>query len=76
MEKARKLINDIRVKKQKWNERSQFTLKGVRNLSMSDLDTLTLYAEHIILYGHWQGLLRPRGSIAEVLTKYGIEGRG
>lgn len=35
-----KLRNDINEKLDKWDEKSQFTLAGVRNLSYRDLDTL------------------------------------
>ena len=48
---ALKLLSDIEKKIAKWNERSSFTLKGVKNLSMSDLDTLQLYANTLLNYG-------------------------
>jgi len=69
---AQKLLNDIEKKIRNWNERSMFTLKGVKNLSMSDLDTLELYATTFIRTGGFYGLMEPRGAIAEVLTKYNI----
>lgn len=69
---AQKLLNDIEKKIRNWNERSMFTLKGVKNLSMSDLDTLELYATTFIRTGRFYGLMEPRGAIAEVLTKYNI----
>lgn len=69
---AKKLIGDIKKKINNWNERSMFTLKGVKNLSMSDLDTLELYATTFIRTGGFYGLMEPRGAIAEVLTKYNI----
>lgn len=61
-----KLLKDVEKAFNKWDERSQFVLKGVRNLSVSDLDTLELYAE---TGGH--GLMKPHGYVGEVLAKYG-----
>lgn len=72
---AEKLIKDINSKITKWDERSQFTIKGVKNLSMSDLGTLQLYAETYIRsngYG-FPGLMKPRGDIAKVLESYGLK---
>lgn len=71
---AQKLLKDIDSKLSNWNERSQFRLKGVGNLSRADLDTLTLYAEAYIRSGGYgfPGLMEPRGSIKEVLDKYGV----
>ena len=71
---AEKLLKDINKKIAKWNERSQFTIKGVKNLSMSDLGTLQLYAETYIRsngYG-FPGLMKPMGDIAKVLESYGL----
>lgn len=69
---AEQLLNDINEKKKKWDERSQFKLKGIGNLSLSDMDTLELYATTYICNGSFCGLLKPLGAIAEVLTKYNI----
>ena len=69
---ALKLLSDIKKKLDKWNERSSFTLKGVKNLSMSDLDTLQLYANTLLDYGYYVGLIEPLGTIKEVLSKYGL----
>jgi hypothetical protein len=71
MFEANKLLKDIKSKKDKWNERSQFKIKGVGNLSMSDLDTLELYAETYINFGDLNSLMRPLGDILEVLKAYG-----
>lgn len=70
--KAKKLIADVQKKIDNWNERSQFTLKGVGNLSKCDMDTLVFYSEWLIKnngYG-FDGLMEPRGSIREVFEKY------
>jgi len=69
---AEKLLSDIQKKIQNWNERSSFTLKGVKKLSMADLETLELYADTYIRTGGFYGLMEPRGAIAQVLAKYNI----
>lgn len=43
------LISDVNKKIDNWNERSQFTVKGVRNLSRSDMDDLLMAAEYFQL---------------------------
>jgi len=69
-----KLLNEIEDIRSNWNERSNFTLKGVRNLSQSDLDTLVLYAEtYRDNFGSFNGLIQPLGSIEKVLDKYDIK---
>lgn len=55
-----------------WDEKSCFTVKGVKNLSRSDMDTLKLYLKHFIAFGYFKGLVKPLGSIAEVLKRAGI----
>ena len=72
MNGVNKLISDVNKKLRNWNERSNFTLKGVRNLSPADLDTLVLYAENYDGYGGFNGLMKPVGDIAEVLKAYGL----
>ena len=69
---ALKLKKDVEAKFEKWNERSMFTVKGVKNLSQSDLDTLTLYAENTLMVGSFAGLMEPLGDIRNVLQKYKI----
>ena len=50
-----------------------FRLKGVKNLSNSDLDTLNMYAYCVLKFGTWQGrLMDPMGSVRDVLAKYGM----
>lgn len=70
---AEKLIKDIEGKIAKWNERSQFTMKGVKNLSRADLDMLELYAKTYIQNGgSFNGLMEPMGEMKEVFEKYDI----
>ena len=71
---AEKLIKDINKKRLNWNERSMFTIKGVRNLSVSDLDTIELYANTYIRNGGYgfPGLMNPLGEVKEVLQKYNL----
>ena len=72
---AQILLGDIDKALKACDQRSMFTLRGVSNLSRSDLDTLVLYAETFIDSGgiDFGGLMSPIGEIAEVLNKYGIE---
>lgn len=49
------------------------TIKGVKNLSRSDLDAIELYAETIDRTGSHNGLMTPRGGVAEVLKKFGYK---
>jgi len=69
-----KLKNDIEKKLANWNERSCFTVKGVKNLSKSDLDTILLYVEQYEKYGSFKGLMQPIGGVKAVLDAYGICG--
>ncbi|MFW6015515.1 MAG: hypothetical protein ACOCRK_03695 [bacterium] len=71
---ANKLLKDIKKKKDNWNERSCFTIKGVKNLSVADLDTLELYATVFLQNGgyNFYGLMKPLGSVKEVLDKYNV----
>lgn len=68
-----KLIRDIEKKISTWNERSQFKLKGIGNLSRSDLDVLRMYADFSKRQDY--SLMEPRGRIKEVLDKYDIAWR-
>lgn len=72
MDNIQKLKRDISTKLNNWDERSSFTLKGVRNLSFSDLEDIKMYAEHYEVYGSFRGLMEPMGQIKEVLDAYGI----
>jgi hypothetical protein len=68
---ARKLIADI-DKILGTNEYRNYTLKGVSNLSYSDLEDLKMYAEFAIT--DQLDLLTPlRGNKAEVWDKYNVE---
>lgn len=71
---AKKLISDIESKRLKWNERSSFTIKGVKNLSLSDLDTLELYANNAIKFPEnpEHGYMPLRGDLRKVFVAYGI----
>lgn len=62
------LIEDIEMARENWDERSQFKLAGVGNLSNSDLDTLELYAKEYNGYN----LMEPMGNIKLILKKYNV----
>ena len=69
---AEQLIKDIKKARNNWDERSQFVLAGVDNLSVADLDVLELYAEYSLKYGSFAGLMEPLGSISKVLDAYRV----
>lgn len=71
-DKARKFLAMLERKIDYWDERSYFTVCGVKNLSRSDMDDLILYTEHFIEYGYFMGLCEPLGSIAYVLKRAGV----
>lgn len=53
------------------NEYKTSTIRGVRNLSRSDLETAILYAQHAQKYGSWEGtLMPPHGNVAELPAKF------
>ena len=70
MQGARKLKKDVEAKIEKWDERSSFTLKGVKNLSFADMECLLLYAEDMIRFGNLSQLMKPLGKTRQVLEKY------
>ncbi len=71
-DKARKFLAMLEQKIDNWDERSCFTVCGVKNLSRSDMDDLILYTMHFIEYGYFMGLCEPLGSIAYVLKRAGV----
>ena len=73
-DKARKFLAMLERKIDNWDERSCFTVCGVKNLSRSDMDDLILYTEHFIEYGYFIGLHERLGSIAEVLKNADLKG--
>lgn len=73
-DKARKFLAMLERKIDNWDERSCFTVCGVKNLSRSDMDDLILYTEHFIEYGYFIGLREPLGIIAEVLKNADLKG--
>ena len=68
---AQKLITDIN-KKINTSEYRACTLKGVKNLSRSDLEDLQMYAEFAIK-DELHTLTPLRGNKAEVWNKYNVE---
>lgn len=74
MSNSEKLIKAIENKIEKWNERSTFTIKGVKNLSRSDLETILLYVRAFEKSGEidFGGLAYPRGYVNQVLQGYEI----
>jgi hypothetical protein len=50
-------------------EYGTFTIRGVENLSRSDIDTIIFYCQYFINNKTIGGLMPPRGGVAEVLKK-------
>lgn len=74
MSNSEKLTKIIQKKLDNWNERSSFTIKGVKNLSRSDLETILLYVKAYEKSGEvdFGGLVYPRGYLNQVLQGYEI----
>lgn len=72
--KTNQLLKTIQTKVENWDERSQFKIAGVGNLSISDLETIKLYVEEYIQSGgtSFGSLMDPMGEVKEVLDHYGI----
>lgn len=70
MYNAKVLLRDIDRLFMAWNEKSMFSIKGVKNLSVSDLETLQLYAEELLRTGNLNSFMPPMGGIKTVLEKY------
>ena len=70
MSNAEKCIQAVN-KKIETNEYNTVTLKGVRNLSRSDLEFIKLYAEASIK-GTLHSFMEPRGNIRDVLEKFKV----
>jgi hypothetical protein len=73
IQNAEKLIKDVE-KKIMNSEYGSVTLKGVKNLSRSDLETIIMYAQTFIKnYGEgFYGLMEPRGQVEELFKKYNV----
>lgn len=74
---TKKLRNDINKKLDNWNERSQFTLGGVKNLSRSDMDILIMLCDMIDKVGIDEHLIDTvimiSPEIKNVIRQYGWE---
>ncbi|HHW79627.1 MAG TPA: hypothetical protein GX742_02360 [Acholeplasmataceae bacterium] len=70
---AKQLLKDIQEKFMNWDERSQFKMKGVGNLSVADMDSLELYAKEFIKMGNIDHLMEPLGGKGKILAMYGIK---
>lgn len=61
-----KLIRDVEKLIDK-NEYNTVTIKGIRNVSRSDLETVKMYAEK-----GPENFMRPHGNVEKILQKYNI----
>ena len=73
IQKAIKLVQDVQAKRMKV-EHNVGTFKGVKNLSVSDLDSIVEYANQYISNGGtgFSGMIQPMGEVKEVLDKCGL----
>ena len=68
---AVQVLKEIERKRRNWDERYQFTIAGVGNLSQSDLDGIELYINYY-KDGLSTLLMKPFGGVSEVLEKANI----
>ena len=68
-----RLRNDISKKINRWNERSLFTLAGVKRLSLGDMNTLMMCCQYYETHGSLHGISPFNPDIWEVLDRYSIE---
>lgn len=71
---AEKLVKEV-TNKIRNSEYNTVTMKGVRNLSRSDLESAVMYAETYINSGGYSftGLMNPVGNVKELLDKYDVK---
>lgn len=67
-----KLRADVNKKLDTWNEHSMFTLKGVRNLSRSDMDDLLFFADMLELHGANDFHFMMGWEVQQVWKAYGL----
>lgn len=74
MKNAEKLINDV-TKKIQSSEYGTVKMKGVSNLSRSDLEDTIMYAQNYIQHDgqSFGNVMSPVGGTEELLKAYGIE---
>lgn len=63
---------DISIALDRWDNKSDFTLAGVGNLSRADLDTLLVCCEYHDEHGHMMTPNFLSDHIKEVLVHYGM----
>ena len=54
------------------SEYSLYSIRGVENLSRSDVDTIIFYCQYYIKNKTIGGLMPPRGGVGEVLKKINL----
>lgn len=70
-----RLKHDITKKIQHWNERTTFTLAGVKGLTLGDMNTLMMCCQHYEAYGSLEGISPYNPDVLAVLERYSV-GRG
>lgn len=69
----KRLRNDISKKIGRWNERSLFTLAGVKRLSLGDMNTLMMCCRYYEAHGSLDGINPYNPDVLEVLDRYSEE---
>ena len=74
MRNVEKLLKTINNKIARWNEEDTFAIRGVKNLSLNDLETIAIYANEYLRSGgkNFGSLIYPVGYVGDVLEEYDI----
>ena len=68
----KRLRNDITKKIEHWNERTLFTLAGVKGLTLGDMTTLMMCCQHYEAHGSLEGISPYNPDVLEVLERYSV----
>lgn len=68
-----RLKHDISQKIQHWNERTLFTLAGIKGLTLGDMNTLMMCCQHYDAHGSLDGINPYNPDVLQVLDKYTVE---
>jgi len=55
-----------------WSKGESDTFKGVKNLTIADVQSIKRYTEQKIIKGNIYGMEEPTGGVGEVLKKVGM----
>lgn len=66
----KRLRNDISKKIERWNERTLFTLAGVKGLTLGDMNTLMMCCQYYETHGSLEGINPYNPDVLAVLDRY------